>query len=162
MEKQIVQTNDVETILTNLNLKIGPGFDRERTLKAIDGAVARIETILRDMAEAERAERNMTAFERFMHSLRATLEQAGPLLSVRSNVSWIKIESRVNGHKIYVSKGKVAVGRVDSTLPAELVPGAKRAETYNGRIASWIPADVERVKNAIDLLVDDRMEPLKP
>ncbi len=92
------------------------------------------------------------AFEEFMARLRTTLDKAGDAVQVTENAAWVKIESRRNGHKVYVNKGKTLVTRVESTLPPSAVPGATEPGRPNGRIASWIPADPAAVERAVQVL----------
>lgn len=124
--------------------------ERERTLRVIDNALSRIEHIM-DGMRAE--ERTPAAFEEFMAALAKPLRRAGDSIRVKDNVTWVKIEGK-NGHKVYISKGKKVVGRVDSTLPSSMIPGAKPAEKYNGKIITWLPATVRAVSLAIELLSD--------
>lgn len=148
----MTQTSNVNELANVLNLKVGPGYDREKALRAIDQAVSQIESILGDMEVQDRRAQSKAAFHRFMVNLGPAMTSVAGKIRIQHNVSWIKIESLVNGHKVYISKGKLAVGRVDSTLPPNLVSGARHAGRYNGRISSWIPADVESVGRAILLL----------
>lgn len=99
------------------------------------------------------------AFEQFMAQLHGILRKAGDNVSVTEHARWVKIESRRNGHKVYVAKGKNQVNRIESTLPPELVPGAVEPDRKNGRIASYIPADPKSVALAIRQLVqsDDKI-----
>ena len=136
-----------------LGLDAGPGLDREKKLVVIDSALSRIETILTEM-EAEQASKTdgRFAFRQFMARLRRPiLEQLGRV-EVAEHSAFMQIRSRVNGHRIYISKGKLVIGRVDSTLPVGYVPGAVVPKHRNGNIRSWIPADVEVVSKAIELL----------
>lgn len=95
------------------------------------------------------------AFEEFMAKMAGTLKKAGNSVEVSEKAGWIKIESTKNGHKIYVSKGKNKVSRIESTLSPDLVEGATEPDRRNGRIASLIPANTEAVESAIDHLVND-------
>lgn len=98
----------------------------------------------------------------FMARLQGVLKQVGKRVSVSENASFMKLESQVNGHKIYLSKGKTVVGRVESTLGVDQVNGAVAAERPNGRIQSWIPADVNAVAEGIRRLASDKTEPVRP
>ncbi len=93
------------------------------------------------------------AFEEFMAQLSGILRKAGDAVDVTEHSRWVKIESRKNGHKVYVAKGKNQVNRIESTLPPELIPGATEPDRKNGRIASFIPADPKAVTVAIRALV---------
>ena len=99
------------------------------------------------------------AFEEFMAQLSGVLRKAGDAVSVTEHSRWVKIESKRNGHKVYVAKGKNQVNRVESTLPPNLVPGAVEPDRKNGRIASYIPADPKAVAQAIRQLAqsDDKI-----
>lgn len=155
-------TNESNTETNNLfQIQIGPGYDRERALKAIDTTLARIDRVLADMEAQDKRESTSRAFERFMVNLSPSLRGMDSLVKIENNVSWIKVQSLVNGHKVYISKGKLAVGRVDSTLPPDLLPGALHPTRYNGRIASWLPADVKVVARAIMLLGSEQVTPIK-
>lgn len=132
-------------------------------LKALSDAIARIERILvhiedRDKSRATVEREERTAFERFMFGLRDTMKEVSPMVKVKSNVSWIKIESLVNGHKIYISKGKLSVGRVESTMPTWMINGAIRPGFKNGKISSWLPPTVDAVKQALKLLIDPKLK----
>lgn len=89
------------------------------------------------------------AFEEFMAQLSGVLKKAGNTVDVSENARWVKIESRKNGHKIYVAKGKTQVNRVESTLPPDLVAGSEEPDRKNGRIASYLPPDPKSVGEAI-------------
>lgn len=95
----------------------------------------------------------LVAFEEFMAQLSGILRKAGDAVDVTEHSRWVKIESRKNGHKVYVAKGKNQVNRIESTLPPELIPGATEPDRRNGRIASYIPADPKVVSVAIRALV---------
>lgn len=138
-----------------LGLDIGPGLNTEQTLDAVDKALARIEAILAEMegrGRATKEEDGREAFIRFMEALKAPLARQRGRVSVSETSGFVKLTSLVNGHRIYVSKGKLRVGRIDSTLPLGMVPGSVRPTYYNGRIASWLPADTRSVARAIELL----------
>jgi len=94
----------------------------------------------------------LVAFEEFMAQLSGILRKVGDAVEVTEHSRWVKIESRKNGHKVYVAKGKNQVNRIESTLPPELVPGATEPDRKNGRIASFIPADPKAVSVAIRAL----------
>jgi hypothetical protein len=141
-----------------LGLDIGPGLSKEQTLDAVDKALTRIEAILTEMEartepEArEERESSRAAFRRFMDELRGPISRQRGRVRVSETLGFMKITSLVNGHRLYISKGKVRVGRVDSTLPLGLVPGAVRPTYHNGKIASWLPANAEAVGKAIEVL----------
>lgn len=99
------------------------------------------------------------AFEEFMAQLSGVLRKAGDNVTVTEHSRWVKIESKKNGHKVYVAKGKNQVNRIESTLPPNLVPGAVEPDRKNGRIQSYIPADPKAVAQAIRQLAqsDDRI-----
>jgi hypothetical protein len=101
------------------------------------------------------------AFEEFMAQLSGILRKAGDAVDVTEHSRWVKIESRKNGHKVYVAKGKNQVNRIESTLPPELIPGATEPDRKNGRIASYIPAEPKAVTTAIRALVqlDEKLRP---
>src|SRR5687767_6657713 len=98
------------------------GRGREEVYRSAERAISRIEKI---MGRAESEDWPMTesqaAFRRFMAKLGEAIDEVGPAVEVTQNVAWVKIQSLRSGHK-----GKLAVGRIDSTLPPELVPGAQR------------------------------------
>lgn len=93
------------------------------------------------------------AFEEFMAQLSGALRRAGDNVSVTEHSRWVKIESKRNGHKVYVAKGKNQVNRIETTLPPDLVPGAMEPDRKNGRIAAYLPADPKVVASAIQQLV---------
>lgn len=155
-----VDPNDGTTDIIGraLGLDIAPRLSIEQTLDAIDDALRRIDAIMAELGDrqgtggATATAPERTAFRRFMASLVAPLARQGKRLRVTETGTHVKIESLVNGHRLYVSKGKVRVGRVDSTLPPALIPGAVRPTHHNGRIVSWIPTTPEHVTAAIELL----------
>lgn len=147
-----------------LGLDIGPGLDREETLEAVDIALSRIEGVLAGIEEAKAGAANTDsrfAFRQFMARLRKPIAEQEGRVQVVENSAFMQIRSLVNGHRIYVSKGKVVVGRVDSTLPLGYVPGSMHPQHYNGSIRSWIPADIEPVSKAIELLGMEKLPPLR-
>ncbi len=139
-----------------LGVNILPEMDREQVLDAVDSALARIELIMKTVDERSHGgdgrERERHAFHRFMDALKGPLTRYGARIEVRENRNFVKLESKINGHRVYINKGKVKVGRVDTTLPTNLIPGAVRPTHINGRIMSWIPATVQSVTLAIELL----------
>lgn len=141
-----------------LGLDIGPRLNKREALDAIDAALTRIEAMLAELESSSEGLRPLgtpdsrVAFQRFMEALRAPLSRQGERISLSETSSFVKLTSRVNGHRIYVSKGKLRVGRVDSTLPLGMVPGSVRPTYHNGRIASWLPADTGAVGLAIEML----------
>ena len=140
------------------------GRNRDEFYRSAERAVAQIEMIM-GTVESDRDRDGITesqaAFRQFMAALQAAIEEVGPAVEVSQTVGWVKIESMRNGHKVYVSKGKLAVGRIDSTLPPGLVTGSQKPGRYNGRIASWLPADTGAVAEAIRLLADSSLKPLR-
>jgi hypothetical protein len=111
--------------------------------------------------DAEQGGEGRVAFEQFMAQLSGVLKRAGNTVDVTENARWVKIESKKNGHKIYVAKGKTQVNRIESTLPVDLVPGAEEPDRKNGRIASYLPADPKVVSDAIRHLAQSE-EQLRP
>ncbi len=105
--------------------------------------------------QGQGGESGKLAFEEFMAQLSGALRRAGNTVDISENAAWVKIESRKNGHKVYVAKGKTSVNRVESTLPPNLVAGATEPDRKNGRIASFIPADPKAVSEAIRHLAQD-------
>lgn len=144
-----------------LGLDIGPRLSTEQTLDAVDMALARIEAILAEMEGRGHPKREdgREAFLQFMEVLRGPLARQEDRVRVSETSGFVKLTSLVNGHRVYVSKGKLRVGRVDCTLPPGLVPGSVRPTYYNGRIASWLPADTVSVAKAIELLGDSDIPP---
>lgn len=137
----------------------------QEVLRVINEAIAKCELALNLMGEPAANEQapksdGQEAFKRFMAALGDALHRAGDMVTVSDNVSWVKIEGR-NGHRVYVAKGKNSVGRVDSTLPPDVVPGAMPAGRRNGRIASWLPASTEAVARAIEIIASNACKPLK-
>ncbi len=89
------------------------------------------------------------SLDQFMAKLRPIIELAGHRIKVTENKSWVKIVGQHD--KIYVARGKLKVGRVESTLTPDVVLGsvAPPQERENGLIKSWIPADSMAVGEAI-------------
>lgn len=89
------------------------------------------------------------SLDQFMAKLRPIIKLAGVRLAVTDNKSWVKIVGQHD--KVYISKGKLSVGRVESTLAPDVVEGsvAPPEDRDNGRIRSWIPADTTSVSAAI-------------
>lgn len=100
------------------------------------------------------------SFDAFMDALEGALSRSVQRVRVTAGSSFVKLESVRNGHRVYISKGKLAVGRVDSTLPPESIPGAKSPGFRNGKIASWLPPEPDAVAKAIELLASDSLIPL--
>jgi len=123
---------------------------RERALSEIDSALSRIEGLLTEL-KGEGPDSGF-AFRKFMDSLRPAITRLGTRVEVVENSAFMQIRSAVNGHRIYISKGKVVVGRIDSTIPLGYVEGSVPPKHHNGNIRSWIPADTEAVSKAIELL----------
>lgn len=99
------------------------------------------------------------AYEQFMAALRDPLRAAGDSVRMSENAGWIKIEG-MQGHKVYIAKTKTGVSRVESTLDPDLIKGASPPDRPNGMIASWIPANPEKVAQAIELLVKLKERPV--
>jgi len=99
------------------------------------------------------------AFEEFMAALQDAIQSAGNGIRVTDNRGWVKIESTVNGHKVYVAKGKTAVNRIESTLDPNQLSGATEPDRDNGLIRSHLRAEIEVVSQAISLLVDEDIPP---
>lgn len=115
-----------------------------------------VDATLTEMEESVGAQErtaSQAAFEEFMAELAGVLKKARDSVSVTEHARWVKIEGVKNGHKVYVSKGKNQVNRIESTLPPNLIPGATEPDRKNGRIASYIPADPKAVATAIRQLV---------
>jgi hypothetical protein len=125
--------------------------DRGEALRLLAESISKCERLMA-LLERERPTEDRSAYAAFMRRLAPTLEECGERLRVTPNVTWLKIEGMTTGHRVYISKGKFAVNRVDSTLPPEVVPGAVTPTNRNGRIASWLPADAETVAYAIRLI----------
>jgi hypothetical protein len=100
------------------------------------------------------------AFEAFMAALDSAIKKAGPAIHVSENAGWVKIEGPTQ-QRIYITKTKTLVNRVETTLAPELIEGAEAVPVgSNGKIASRLPADPEIVSEAIRLLVT--AGPLRP
>ena len=155
-----IKTRDM-IIERALGLDIGPGLDQEETLSAVDHALLKLERVLATM-EAERAvgPDSSFAFRQFMERLRDPIAAQGGRVTVIENAAFMQIRSAVNGHRLYISKGKTAVGRIESTIPLGYVEGAIAPKHPNGGIRSWIPADVESVSQTIGLLGMERLPAL--
>ena len=131
-------------------IAVGRKPTRENLEKALEtvrnaaehGVVAEITD--QDIAEAP------MAFEAFMGRLNAVLARYADSLKVTELEGWMKIEGP-QGHKIYITKTKTVVNRVESTLDPDLIKGAE-ASTGNGRIASVLPATTKAVAEAVRLL----------
>lgn len=93
-------------------------------------------------------------FDMFMERLRPVMEPLLPWLLVVDNRTWTKVESLRSGHRVYISRGKLAVGRVETTLEPELVPGSLRPPRPNGLIRSFLPADTGAVGQAIRIMCE--------
>ena len=92
------------------------------------------------------------AFEELLAEIRPTLEASASDLDVTVNAAWVKVESRVNGHRLYIAKGVRSVNRAQSTLPPESIMGSTVPARRNGRIASQVPATLWGITAAIDLM----------
>ena len=144
-----------------LGLDIGPGLDREETLSAIDVALSRIDGVLAELgSERESGSDSRFAFRKFMDRLRRPIASQGERVEVLEGSAYMQIRSRVNGHRIYISKGKTSVGRVESTIPLGYINGSIQPTHHNGNIKSWMPAEVGLVSKAIELLGMERLPTL--
>jgi hypothetical protein len=108
-----------------------------------------------------RQENEPSAYEEFMAALETALDRVADRIQVSERKGWIKIESLVNGHKVYIAKSKTAVSRIESTIPANRIKGAAEPDRANGRISSWIPADPNLVAQAIEILASEE-EQIRP
>lgn len=135
--------------------------DKRDLMRDLAKSIADAERLLALIEQAPAVQEERMAFHAFMSRLEPTIRECSDRVKVISNVSWIKIEGLTTRHKVYISKGKLAVNRVDSTLPPEAVPGAVVPTGKNGRIASWLPADAESVAYAVRLISSDETPPRK-
>ena len=110
------------------------------------------------------------AYKSFVSALKAKADEMGiPLIEapgtdtgLPENKGWVRFESTVNGHKIYVPKSQVRVGMLDTTLPVGHLNGArdlgaKRDGTarVNGKIMCRFMPDVDLVtKTLLPLMAD--------
>lgn len=114
--------------------------------------------VIATLSDQDVAEAPM-AFEAFMGKLGDVLKRAGESVRVTELEGWIKIEGK-QGHKVYITKTKTVVNRVESTLDPDLIKGATPM-AGNGRIASVLPPNTRAVGEAIKLLAT-LAEPIRP
>lgn len=137
----------------------------EAVVVALESGATMEDTVVTDVDESGMSGQagggSKVAFEEFMAQLEGVIRKAGDNIDVTEHSRWVKIESRKNGHKVYISKGKNQVSRIESTLPPNLVPGSVEPDRKNGRIASYLPPDPKAVSVAIRQLVqsEDHIRP---
>lgn len=104
-------------------------------------------------------EKEAPAFEEFMAAIEPALKRGGAAITISDNRGWMKIESKSNGHKIYIAKSKNTLSRIESTLPIAAIEGAWEPERPNGLITSRLPVEVTKVVQAIELLISSKEGP---
>jgi hypothetical protein len=114
--------------------------------------------VVAEISDQEMAEGPL-AFEAFMSKLDSTIRKYSDRVKITELEGWMKIEGR-QGHKVYITKTKTVVNRVESTLDPDLIKGATPM-AGNGKIASVLPATVRAVNEAIQLLAT-LDEPIRP
>lgn len=71
------------------------------------------------------------------------------------NKGWVRFESAVNGHKVYVPKSVGRMGMVETTLPIQHLNGARPLPKVNGKImCRHLPDATLLVGNTADLMAD--------
>jgi hypothetical protein len=99
------------------------------------------------------------AYVSFCAQLKSKLEDAGvPILvtdgtdtGLPENKGWVRFESSVNGHKVYVPKSELRMGMAETTLPVLHRNGARPMAKVNGKIVCKVLPDVDLLA---DLMVD--------
>lgn len=112
------------------------------------------------LATSKKAQ-SVTAYEAFIEGVRELVgTETWQRLEVLDQAAWIQV--RGDHGRIYVAKNTTAISRVESTLEPHDVPdvpmaplGARNAsepDRVNGRIKSWLRADVGVVAQAVRLI----------
>lgn len=93
------------------------------------------------------------AYEKFIEAIR---NRVGPDvwdgISMEEQASWVKLEGKLSGERVYIARTVNTVSRVESTLPPEAVPGCTKPDRMNGSILSWVPANEETCAEVVTLI----------
>ncbi len=95
------------------------------------------------------------SFREFIGRLRGPIGDQEGRLEVRERPLRVDIRSLVNGHRVRISCGKLAAGRVETSFPPGCIADASPPTVPSVGTRSWIPADVSSVIEAIGLLGSD-------
>lgn len=107
--------------------------------------------------------KNTAVYVSFVASLKAKLLECGvPLVESQGtdtglpeNKGWVRFESAVNGHKLYVPKSELRMGLCETTLPIGNCNGAKPLPKVNGKIMTRFTPDADLIADTIvDLMTD--------
>lgn len=101
--------------------------------------------------KTETTQKTAPAFISFVAALRAKademgiqlVESAGTETGLPQNANWVRLESAINGHKLYVPKSVTQMGACETTLPVESEPGAIPMAKVNGKIVCRFKPDVD-------------------
>lgn len=105
------------------------------------------------MSAQNTATQNQTvpAYQSFMAELSARIQALGVPVTIEDRKDWIKIESTLNKHKLYVPRSVTEMSWCHTTLPLERVPelitDLPKGPGSIGKIECFVAPDV-------DLLVD--------
>lgn len=93
------------------------------------------------------------AYEAFIDALKERVGEAiWDGIHVEEQSTWVKLEGKESGQRLYIAKTSTVVSRVESTLPPEAVPGCTQPDKVNGNIRSWVPANEEACAEAIRVI----------
>jgi hypothetical protein len=107
--------------------------------------------------------KNEAAFTTFVAALKSKCEDLGiPLVTTEGtstglpeNKGWVRLESAVNGHKLYVPKSVTKMGPCETTVPCQMKPGSIPMKSFNGKIQTKFQPDVELlVEHVLCLFAD--------
>lgn len=115
------------------------------------------------------SEKQAEAYLKFVAELKAEYEAAGvPLVyaegtptGLPENRGWVRFESALNGHKVYVPKSARVMGLSETTLPVQHLGGARPLTKVNGKIMARLVAEVPTIVLAtVDgLMGSERIRP---
>lgn len=94
------------------------------------------------------------AYVTFVAALKARLESQGiPLVTAEGtqtglpeNAGWVRLESPVNGHKLYVPKSVTRMGLCETTLPVLNRNGSKHMPKVNGKIVCRVIPEIDVIE----------------
>ena len=120
--------------------------------QAIDGqGVTAAEQDKPEQTPAQTKEKAEAAHLAFVAAVEAHAQALG--LSTKAQKGFFQVFNATTGNKIYVALQSRGVTRIDTTLPADALPGISLPlEKVNGRIECHVVPTAEAVSQALDVL----------
>lgn len=111
---------------------------------------------------------NTAVYKSFVQALKAKFEEAkapivvtdGTDTGLPENKGWVRFESTVNGHKLYVPKSELRMGQCETTCPVAMRNGGRPLPKFNGKIAARFVPDVDLIASTVIPLMADPAERL--